>query len=300
MDPVLAAVLSSWAWRPDAGLALVLLAVGYSVGWWRLRRRAPGGSAASVGRAAAYLTGLLTVGVALLSPLDSLSAMLFSAHMVQHELLTMIAAPLLLLGNPLPVFLWALPGSLRRRAPSALARAAPLRGVLALILRPTVTWPLYMVTVWSWHFPSLYQTALRSELVHDLQHVTILTAGLLFWWPVVAPAPRLRPPAPYWSRILYVLAAAIPHMILVAPVALLRDEVLYPYYLAAPRILGLSVLRDQASGWVLMGFIDGLVFASTALVLVARMLESEERLALRRERVALTRAGARPHIPLSE
>src|SRR3989304_4647402 len=111
MDPTVKAVWGSWHWRPDVLLVLLVLGTLYITGWWRLRRRRP--QAARRWQLALSLAGLAVIAVALLSPLDPLASLLLAAHMIQHQLLTMVAAPLLLLANPLPVVLWALPRALR-------------------------------------------------------------------------------------------------------------------------------------------------------------------------------------------
>jgi len=150
-------------------VSLGLLAVGaaYAGGWRRLRAA---GYAAPRWRFALYVLGLATIGAALLSPLDALAAERFSAHMGQHLLLTMVAAPLLVLGNPLPLVLWGVPAGARRALGTTLRRGAPLRtGLSALTLLP-VAGILHVTTVWVWHLPFMYDAAAEHELVHAVEH----------------------------------------------------------------------------------------------------------------------------------
>ena len=98
MDPTLKALLASWQWRPDVAFVVAGFAAAYVVGWWRLRRRRPG--AARPWQLILYLTGLAVIALALLSPIDTFATWLFTLHMIEHELLTMVAPPLLLLANP--------------------------------------------------------------------------------------------------------------------------------------------------------------------------------------------------------
>ncbi|MGH9895089.1 MAG: cytochrome c oxidase assembly protein, partial [bacterium] len=120
----LKALLSSWNWRSEVTLVVAVMGALFASGWWRLRER--GSRTTTRWRLALYLGGLATVCLALMSPIDSLASVLFLVHMVQHELLTMVAAPLLLLANPLPAFLWALPRRSRHSVGRLLTRAALL------------------------------------------------------------------------------------------------------------------------------------------------------------------------------
>src|SRR5262245_45146739 len=122
LDPALVRLAWHWHARPDVAVTLFLVGVAYVRGWWRLRRQGHR-QIASRWRLAAYLAGLLTLTLALLSPLDHLAEVRFSAHMVQHQLLLMVAPPLLLLGNPFPFGLWGLPVRVRRRVAGTLTRS---------------------------------------------------------------------------------------------------------------------------------------------------------------------------------
>lgn len=286
MDPVLQAFLVSWGWRADVILVLALLAAAYILGWWHLRT-AGHSALARGGRLVCYLAGLATVYVALLSPIDSFASLLFTMHMVQHELLTIVAVPLLLLANPLPIVLWALPRWLRRGVGGLLTRdAAVRRGLWALTLMP-VTWVLYQVTFWAWHLPTAYEAAVRNGLLHDLQHLSIFGAALLFWWPIINPAPRLHGHIPYAYRVIYVFPAMILPMLLVMSIAFFAKEVFYSYYTAVPRLWGLTGLEDQTVGWVLMGVWEGFTYMGLLLVLIAKTLDDEERVTRQRESLGL-------------
>src|SRR2546427_1283105 len=145
-------------------LALVLagLAAAYACGW---RRLCTAGHAPPLWRLALYALGLVTIAAALLSPLDDLAAARFSIHMGQHLLLTMMAAPLLLLGNPLPLVLWGLPRRVRGPVAAPLRRRARLRAALSALTFLPVAGVLHVTTVWLWHLPFLYDAAVEHELV---------------------------------------------------------------------------------------------------------------------------------------
>jgi len=263
-----------WAARPEVALALAAAAGIYAAGWWRLARR---GAPASPARVAAALAGLAAAGAALLSPLDALAHRSFAAHMLQHMLLVAVAAPALLLADPFPVVLWGLPSGARRLAGRWLARPAPLRRLLACATAMPVAFALHAAVVWSWHLPAAYDGALADRLVHDVEHAAFLAAALLFWWPVIHPAPRLRAPGAHAARIVYLVlgafqTAALGLLLTVAPV------VIYRTYAAAA---GAAALDDQALGGVVMWGLGGVVDMVAVLALLYRSLGSGSRPAIR-------------------
>src|SRR5262245_47146045 len=164
-----------------AVLSLVLASAAtiYVCGWYRLRAV---GYAPAGWRPASYVLGLIFVAGALLTPLDELAAERFSAHMAQHLLLTMMAAPLLLLGNPLPLVLWGLPRGARRWLAAPFRRTARLR----LALSAMTFWPaaglLHVAAIWVWHVPWLYDAAAEHELMHAVEPVMFFGTDLLLWW----------------------------------------------------------------------------------------------------------------------
>lgn len=282
------ALLASWRWRPEVVLILATLASAYASGWWRLREwgyreLAPGW------RLALYLSGLGAVAVALLPPVDDLAHDLLTAHMVQHLLLMMIAAPLLLLGNPLPTSLWGLPRRARRALGRLLTRNAPLRKVLWAATLMPVAWLLFVGNLWLWHLPAAYQAALRDPVIHDVEHVAFFGTALLFWWPIVEPAPRLHERIPRGFAILYLLAATGQNTLLSALIAL-PERVLYPYYEASRSPFGVSALDDQALAGGLMWSM-GHMYLVPILLVVARMLDREERTARQREAIRRDQPG---------
>jgi len=276
-DATLGAILADWHLRADVGLVLVGLWAAYVVGWRRIRRLGHR-SLAARWRLIAYLGGILSVALALLSPVASLAHLLFAAHMVQHQLLIMVAAPLLLLGNPFPITLWALPARLRRALGGSLARGGRARAALRILTWMPVAGGLYTVTLWGWHHPLAYEAALASPVVHDLEHLLFFAAAVLFWWPVVNAAPRLHRLVgglPYGLRIAYLVLATAQNTLLGAILGL-AERVLYPSYAAAPRLFGWTALEDQALGGGIM-WSGGHMYLVAILVLVARALDAEGR-----------------------
>ena len=288
MDAVLQETLWRWEWRPEVVLVLAGMGTVYSLGWARLarqgRRRLANGW-----RLAAFWGGLLALALALLSPIDALQPLLFTMHMVQHELLMMVAAPLVMLSAPLPFLLWGLPASWRGEVAGLLVRGGILRRLLQRVATPRLAWLVYVGVLWVWHSPAAYNAALRSAPLHDLEHLSFFWAALLFWWHVTGVGPRLHGPLGYGFRIAYVLAALLQNEVLGVSIAFAREPI-YTYYLTVPRIWGLSVMEDQMLGGEVMWIFGGMMYVVTAIILLARLLSWEER-QVRRQEAAEARRG---------
>ena len=278
VGPDIAHLVRYWHLRPDVVLVLGGLAVLYVSGWRRLRARQPA-ILAPAWRLAAYLAGIAGIAVALLSPLDPLADVLFTAHMLQHQLLLMVAPPLLLLGNPYPFVVWGLPHGVRMRLGTTLCATSGLRAAWRTLTWMPVAATLYMLALFGWHYPALYEAALEHRLLHDLEHLSFFGSAVLFWWPIVNPAPRLRrltTGLQYGYRIGYLVLATGLNTLLGAVLAM-TERVLYPTYAAAPRLLeDWSALDDQAFGGGVM-WSGSHMYLLAILVLVARFLRAEER-----------------------
>ena len=282
MDPLLSALLLSWDVRPEVLVVLALLGSMYARGWWRIRRQRVGRPARQVAsqhplaagwRLAAYLGGLAILGVALMSPIDVLGGQLFAMHMIQHLLLVMIAPPLLLIANPLPFFLWALPAGTRYAVGGLLNRESPLRRGLRSITAPGLVWMGFVAVFVGWHDPHAYDAALRSTPVHDLEHITFFGAAMLYWWQVIGAGPRLRSLS-RGMRLVFLLATIPVNM--AAGVAIsFANQPIYPYYAAVPRPWGMSVMQDQTLGGVIMWIPGSMMYVLAALILIAGLIQTE-------------------------
>lgn len=220
----------------------------YGRGWWRLRRR---GHPPARWRLALYGLGLAAIAAALLSPIDDLADELFPMHMVQHLLLTMVAAPLVLLGNPLPVVLWGVPRRVRRCLAHPLTREATFRKALGVLTLLPVAWLVYVVDLWAWHVPLLYQRALEHEAVHVAEHFAFFSTALLFWWPIVRPGPRLHPQTHPGFEVLYLIAATAQNTAL-GVLLTLPERSFYPYYDQTAIRLGVNAVNEQAAAGGIM------------------------------------------------
>jgi putative membrane protein len=248
-------------WRPEIAVPLAALAVVYLAGWTRLARRSPPRCRRYlVVRLALALGGVTAAAVALLGLHDAAHES-FAAHMMQHLLLIVIAVPAVLLADPLPAVMWALPSAARRAVQGALVAGAMPRRVWRALTRMPVAWTLHAAALWLWHVPAVYDAALESGALHDLEHLVFTASAALFWWPVIDPAPHAaRSPALGW-RIVYLVLGAF------------QSAALGMFLVAAPRPLyAYGALDDQTLGGVLMWAVGGAVDMAAVLVCVYRFL----------------------------
>ena len=275
METVWRALLLSWGWRAEVILPLILFGAVFSLGWARLFARQQRGLAAGW-RLICYWLGIGVVALALMSPIDLLGTQLFTAHMIQHLLLVMIAPPLLLLAQPFPFLLWGLPRGLRRRIGGLFSRKSAVRLWLTRLTRPLGVWLASMVILWGWHIPSAYEAALRSDFIHDLEHLSFFGSGMLFWWSVTAVGPRLQGQAGRGTRIVFLLVT-VPVNVLLSMLIALADQPLYPHYTTVPRLWGLSVLQDQMFGGAIMWVPGSMMYVVAASILLFRLFQTEGR-----------------------
>jgi putative membrane protein len=231
----------------------------------RLWRHAGRGRGITVLNVVSFLLGWLTIVAALASPLDVLSARLFSAHMAQHELLMAVAAPLLVVSRPLRAWTWGLAPAWRRTA-GGVVRSAWIRTPWSIITEPFPVWTLYAAAVWLWHAPSLFDSALESESVHVLQHVSFFGSALLFWWAVLAKNRRSR------GASLLSLFTTMIHTGALGALFVFSATIWYPAYLETSAAVGLTPIEDQQLGGLLMWFPAGSVYLIAAAVLALRWL----------------------------
>jgi putative membrane protein len=269
----LSAVAADWSARPEVAAPVVLVAGLYAIGWWRLSRR---GASVSPWRVAAAGAGLLALAVALLSPLDGLAHALFSAHMLQHLLLVAVAAPLLLLADPFAALLWGFPAPLRALAGRLLRPRARLHRLWWGLTAMPVAWLVHILVIWLWHLPVAYDAAVADRLLHDLEHLAFFGSAVLFWWPIVQPAPRVRARPVYGARVVYLVLAAVQTGLL-GLLLTLSPEAWYRSYAST---------EDQSLGGVVMWGLGGALDMLAVLILMFRYLASQDQTATPRSESA--------------
>jgi cytochrome c oxidase assembly factor CtaG len=265
------------AWRFGGSFepwVIVLLAVSaalYAAGLRRLWRHAGRGRGVAGRAAAAFGAGWLALAVALVSPLDPLGTRLFSAHMLQHELLMVVAAPLMLIGRPLAVWAWALPRRARRRVGDFFHHPA-WRLPWLWISAPLAAWLLHAAALWLWHVPALFEAALHDGVVHTWQHFSFLFSALLFWWSALGQATRPR----QGGALVYLFTTMV-HSGALGALITLSPSVWYPSYLPTTAALGIDALEDQQLGGLVMWVPAGLAYLCTGLALAARWIGAPPR-----------------------
>jgi putative membrane protein len=273
----------AWTWDPWGLLAVLPVSLVYALGLRNLWRHAGVGGAVRVWRAECFALGAVVLALALLSPLDALSEVRFAAHMSQHELLMVVAAPLMVLGRPGLVAVWALPAPWRLRTSTVLA-APSVRVAKAAASAPFFVIMLHALARWVWHLPVLFEAAMRSDALHAFQHLTFFGTAALFWYAVVA---GRFGRAGYGAGLLFVFFTAF-HTTLLAALLTLSPRGLYPIY-AERGLDPTELVEDQALGGVLMWVPSGVALLVIALALLAAWLGEAERRALQRERAATAR-----------
>lgn len=267
MDPVGSAALASW--RLDVRLTAVLLAAAliYLRGWLRGRRLVR--SEEDTARLACFFGGLAAVYLAIASPLDSFDNLFLSAHMTQHLLLLMIAPPLVLLGHPVLPLLRGLPKRFVKEALGPFLAWPLLRRVASAFVAPPVAWLLFAVSTIFWHLPRFYELALRWPVWHGVEHASFFWTGILFWWPVVRPAPG-KNRWPEWVAIPYLLFGDILNTAISA-FFIFSGRLLYPSY-AAVQASGINPRNDQTLAGAIMWVPGSIIYLLPAIVLTMRLV----------------------------
>ncbi len=247
----------AWNLEPTLLIGLIGQVAAYLVCIGPLRRLFPGSAAVPAAQIQIFLLGSLTMFAALVSPLDTLAGYLFSAHMVQHLLLALVAPPLLLAGTPRWLF----------RPLLQLPFALPIGRFLT---NPLVTLLVFNIVFIGWHVPAFYDLALRSQPVHIAEHLSIFATATLTWWPIFSPMDEL-PRAHPLLQTAYLFFQSLPSTILGALIAF-ADHPLYPYYTGVPRIWGVSLLDDQQIAGLIMWIPGSMVFFGVMAVVFIRWL----------------------------
>src|SRR5579863_6917207 len=216
-------------------------------------------------RAASFVAGIMSLWIAIASPIAALDDYLLAAHMVQHFILMSIAPPLIVLGAPAVPLLRGLPRFLIRFPAGPLLRARWFRATLRFAMHPATAWLAMNIAYLGWHVPALFELTFRSEHIHNFEHVCFFLTSTAFWWVVIAPWPT-RPRWQRWTIIPYLLSADILNTVLSATLAF-SGKVLYPSYAAALRISRLTTLQDQVAAGAEMWVLNSLIFLVPAVVI---------------------------------
>lgn len=279
-----------WELAPAIVLPLALAAVLYGRGVRTLWRGGPSRRGRGVRRweVGAFAAGWAVLALALVSPLHEASEHLFFAHMIQHELLMAVGAPLVVLGRPLVPMLWALPPRARVAA-GRLTRRPWWRRTWRALAEPWHAWLLHGAAIWAWHAPRLFQATLTSDAVHAAQHAFFVGTGLLFWWALVH---GRRHGMSEGSAVLYLFTTAVSTGALGALLTFSRT-LWYPIYATAGAGWGLTPMEDQQLAGLIMWIPATIPYLVGALALLAQALRRSEWRVAREQAALFGTEGAR-------
>jgi cytochrome c oxidase assembly factor CtaG len=262
---------AGWEWPPFVVIPLVLAAILYGVGTIRMLRRTAN-RRAFAWPILWFALGWISLVIALDSPLHELGEQLFWLHMTQHEILMLISAPLLILGRPMIVILWALPPAWRETV-AGLGRSRIFKKSWTFVLAPFSAWLVSALALWIWHIPWLFDQTLRSDWIHAAQHTTFLGTAVIYWWPVLNRTSALG----YGGALVYVFTTIL-HTSVLGALLTFAPRAWYSSYMVTAPAWHLTALEDQQIGGLIMWIPAGTLLLIVALgLLVKWMNESQTR-----------------------
>lgn len=255
---------ANWNFDIPLCLQLVVVLAGYAYAIGPLRVDLKVKQSASVAQVSAFLGGITIFAVAVMSPMDSIGEQYFFwVHMVQHLILVFLVPALLIYGTPGWIIDWAL-------------KLPGIKSFLRYVLTPLSAFLVSQLVLVVWHVPVLYQAAMRNSVVHDLEHLTFIAAGILIWWPVLSES-KLLPRAADHVLLVYLFLLPVPTSILGAMIAF-SEDVLYPLYAVAPRFWEIAVRSDQELAGLLMWVPGKLIFWLAIGIVFFRWFRKEKTL----------------------
>ena len=262
MDELAGSLWTHWHGHPDALVGLAVVEGAYLLGVGPLRERFGLAESSDPRQVATFTAGVLVILVSLVSPIHVLAdGFLFSAHMLQHVMLTLVAPPLLILGTPD----WLIRPLLRPNWAFRLARLAT---------HPLIAFAAFNIIFSIWHIPAVYHTSVTNHAVHIGEHLLFIGTAVLMWWPITSVMPELpRISYPFQMGYLFLLSVA---QIIVFAIITFAKEPLYEFYVSAPRISALSPLFDQQVGAIIMKIGGGAIFMTLLVIIFFRWFNQEE------------------------
>ena len=255
----------------SAVVLLVVLGLAYARGTWMLG----GGKAPRAKRykpAAFFWAGWTSLAISLGPPLEGWTSRSFAAHMIQHELMMLVAAPFLVLAKPFGVLLWGLPTWLADVL-SGLVRTRAMRWLAPHLCSPLVAWLVHAAVLWGWHVPSAFEAALQHSAVHWIQHTSFFISAAIFWWSVFAAGPLSERRG---AAILSVFTTAV-HTSVLGALLTFSTRLWYPTYAPGFDAWGLTAIEDQQLGGLVMWVPGGTVFLIVGLTLTGMWLKEAEK-----------------------
>ena len=271
---------ASWSYDPWLLIPLYLIGIGFYVGTQRVWHAAGFGRGVHLGQVAAFWAGWLVLGLAITSPLHWLGERLFSAHMIEHELMMVLAAPLMAYARINGALLWSLPQSWRPAA-GRLVTTGLIAACWGAISHPVTATALHGLALWLWHAPPLYRLVLENGLAHRLQHISFFLTGLLFWWVLFCGRGAGRGTHIRDGINVGCLFVTVLHSGLLGALLTLSPRLWFPQQGLLAAEFGLTPLEDQQLAGLLMWIPMGTLYTCAGLFFAYRWL-------------SLSRSAARP------
>lgn len=247
----------------------IFVAAAYGYGLYQVRIKQPN-HPWQQRHALAFYAGLVVMASAMLTPIDTFNDELFWVHMLQHLLMMLVAAPLILLGRPVQLALRAMPGRWSKEIGQRVFKPKAMRSGIAALSMPLIIAFVYNANFVFWHVPYLYEATLSSSLIHYLMHATYIGTAFLFWWPIIDPVPRHHKYST--GMILVQLAVAMLCGKILGAVFTFAPNPIYDAYVNADRVWGMSPMVDQQISGIVMLVGGFLVYAVSFMVLLAHAL----------------------------
>lgn len=267
-------VWSAWNWNPLILAGIFLAGALYGFGLRGLWKSASPGRGVTRLQAISFYAGMFIIFLAEISPIDAMSGGLFSAHMVQHQLFVMLAAPLVVIGLTPAAVAWAVPRNWRAGLGRWWHSQSFLQAFWQMLSTPWLIWLLHAAAVALWHIPYFYQLAVVNDFVHFLEHTSFLVSALLFWWVVIGIGFHGR--LNYGLGMLYVFTMAMFQGVIGALITFSRHP-WYPIYTDRVEVWGLTLLEDQQLAGAIMWVPGNFVYLLAFVWLMYQWFSSMER-----------------------
>jgi putative membrane protein len=267
----------AWTVEPSILIPLLLSIMIYVWGMSRAWRRAGRGRGISSRQWISFVGAILILVFTLMSPLDVLSDDLFSAHMVQHLILMLGAAPLLVISDFQLALLWALPRRQAQVLGSGFNQSQSLSSGWRVLSNPVFVWIVFTTAMWLWHAPILYQAALHNGFIHMLEHLTFIITAMLFWWVLFK---HTQPDHLHYAMTIPFLFLTLLQSGIFGALMTFTSQPWYPDYAASVTRWGLTPLQDQQLAGLIMWVPGGAVFTLLTIGYFAAWLRALERRSL--------------------
>ncbi|CUX67823.1 Membrane protein-like protein [Agrobacterium tumefaciens str. Kerr 14] len=256
---------ATWTFDPWIVAPLAIMVIAYALGSVKILRRTAHGNGAFALRFGFFVSGWAALAAALTSPLHWLGEHLFTFHMIEHEVVMAVSAPLLALSRPVSAFVWALPRRGRHIAGAAM-NSAVMRRIWDWSTRGLNATLMHGVAIWAWHLPWLFDASVNDINLHRLQHLSFLITALLFWWSILWGCSR--------GVAAWHLFVTMVHTGILGALMALAPRVLYLAQTADAQAWGLTPLEDQQLAGMLMWVPTGTVYAGAALIMLALWIKA--------------------------